>query len=82
MRRNYKQCTVFVELKTDCTMRQLLQEARDAGVAFSNVQMEHQENGVVSLIATVKSCEKAVKKRTGLLEILRNLSSVAYYEEL
>ena len=82
MRRNVKQCTVYVELKTDCVMRQLLQEARDAGIAFNSVQMEHQEFGAVSLIATVKSREKTVKKRAYLLEILKSLPSVAYYEEL
>ena len=82
MRRNVKQCTVYVELKAECAMRQLLQEARDAGIAFSSVQMEHQEHGAVSLIATVRSREKTVKKRAGLLEILQNLPSVAYYEEL
>lgn len=82
MRRNVKQCTVFIELKPDHTMRQLLQEAQDVGVSFSGVQLEKNESGAVSLIATVKSREKNMRKRASLLEAVQNLPSVAYYEEL
>ena len=82
MQRNVKQCTLYVELKPECVMRQLLQEARDAKISLSNLQLEKNEMGAVSLITTVKSREKSLKKRTSLLEAVQRLPSVAYFEEL
>ena len=82
MQRNVKQCTLYVELKPECVMRQLLQEARDAKISLTNVQLEKNEMGAVSLITTVKSREKSLKKRTSLLEAVQRLPSVAYFEEL
>ena len=82
MRRNVSQCTVYVELKQECTMRQLLEQAREAQISFTNVQLEKNEIDAVSLIATVRGLEKSVKKRAALLKALENLPSIAYYEEL
>jgi len=82
MQRNVKQCTLYVELKPECVMRQLLQEARDAKISLTNLQLEKNEMGAVSLITTVKSREKSLKKRTSLLEAVQRLPSVAYFEEL
>ena len=82
MRRNVKQCTIYMELKPECTMRQLLEEAREVHINLSNVQLEKSETGAVSLLVTIKSREKTLKKRTALLEAVQGLPSVAYYEEL
>ena len=82
MRRNIKQCTVYAELNEGCTMRQLLQELQEAQIRLSNVQLENHENGIVSFVGTVKGLDQNKLKRNSLLEILRKLPSVAYYEEL
>ena len=82
MRRNVKQCTVFVELNPGCTMRQLLLELQEAQLRLSSVQMEHTDGETISFVATVKGRDKTKLKRISLLEALGDVPSVAYYEEL
>jgi len=83
MRRNIRLCVLYLELKPECTMRQLLQEVREAKLRLSNVQLETKDSDhVVRLIATINSYDKKKAKKAALLEAVQTLNTVAYFEEL
>lgn len=83
IRRKTKVLTIYAELKPQMVMGQFLQQAREAGLNVSNIQLEHEhistDNGVCFL-ATVKSNQKL--RRAELLETIQTLSCLTYMEEL
>jgi len=83
IRRKTKVLTIYAELKPQMVMGQFLQQAREAGLNISNIQLEHEhistDNGVCFL-ATVKSDQKL--RRAELLETIQTLSCLTYMEEL
>jgi len=83
MRRNTKVLTIYAELKPGVNLGSFLQQGREAGLVFSNVQLEQEHLSTdvgVSFLATVK-CEHKIK-RIELLDTLQQIRGLSYMEEL
>ena len=83
MRRNTKVLTIYAELKPGVNLGSFLQQGREAGLIFSNVQLEHEHLSTdmgVCFLTTVK-CEHKIK-RIELLETIQQFDSLSYMEEL
>jgi len=83
MRRNTKVLTIYAELKPGVNLGNFLQQGREAGLVFSNVQLEHEHLSSdmgVAFLASVK-CDHKIK-RIELLETINKLDSLSYMEEL
>ena len=83
MRNNSRIMEVYVELENGITLGEFLRNAREAEVAFSALQVEHEmlaKNGRLSLFATVKSKHRG--EHAELLEKIRKLNGVLFSEAL
>ena len=83
IRRKTNVLTIYAELKPQVNLGTFLQQAKEAQLLVSNVQLEHEHissDSGVCLLATVKSDVKF--KRSQLLEKLQALPGLGYMEEL
>ena len=83
MRRNTKILTVYVELVPGRSLRDFLTHTHENGIVISNMQFEAGNTFgecVTSFIANIKNLKK--QKKESLLQIINEMSSVQYLEEL
>lgn len=83
MRNNTRTVDVYIELQAGISLGEFLRNARQAEIAFSSLQVEHEtlaKSGYLSFFATVKSKKRG--DHNELLERLRDLDGVLFSEAL
>ena len=83
MRNNTRTVDVYIELEAGVSLGAFLRNARQAEIAFSSLQVEHEtmsKSGYLSFFATVKAKKRG--DHNELLEKIRELDGVLFSEAL